>query len=235
MNSPSLNDNIPWKIWDAIYIMVFVFFASLLISGIIYSFDIDKENILLNAFIQITLPSISLLCVYFTLTVHYKVPFLSSLEIVVNRDNIKKYVSYGILISLMIFFCSVLISIGTFVVTNKYIDNPYKDYSTSQMQMITVLSIIIAPFFEEIFFRGFMQPAACKAMGNIPGVFFVAIIFTFIHQQYQSNVPALLIMVALSLVLGFSKLYLKSTVPCIIGHLLNNVYASLFLLMSINA
>lgn len=235
MNTAETNNNVPWSVWDAIYIMVFIFFVSLLISGVISYLNIDKENLLLNIIVQITLPAISLFCIYLTLTKFYKIPFLSSLGLTINKENIKKHITSGVFISFIIFFFSVIISITTFVVTNKIIENPYKEYTPSQMQIISLLSIFMAPFFEEIFFRGFMQPAACKSMGDIPGVFFVAVVFAFIHQQYLANIPAMCIMLALSLVLGFSRLYLKSTVPCIIGHLLNNVYASLFLLMSINA
>lgn len=223
------NNKVPWTIWDAIYIGFFVFFLSILVASIAHHFSIDPSNPLLVTSVQVFLPIMAIISVLFYVRFIYKAPVLDSLGLRITGANFKKYLFSGILLSFLILFSAMLISFITIVFTNRPMENPYENFSTEQLKIISILSILIAPIFEELYFRGFMQPAACKVIGNIPGTIFVAIVFALIHQQYLQYPAALMIIVCLALILGFARLYYNSTIPCIIGHMLNNVYATIWI------
>ncbi|MGD9581343.1 MAG: lysostaphin resistance A-like protein, partial [Vampirovibrionia bacterium] len=218
-----------WKIWDAVYIIIFTFFVGLLIAALLNYFNVDRTNTLIFGLIQIIIPIISISCVLFCVKYIYKQPILESLGLVITRENLYKYIKAGVIISILIYFSSLIISLISINITGEPLENPYKDFDYEQIKMISIIAILIAPLIEEIFFRGFMQPAACQAIGDIPGVLIVSAVFALSHQQYMQYPAAIAIILSLSLILGFSRLYFKSTVPGIIGHLLNNIYATLWI------
>lgn len=222
-------DQVPWKVWDAIYIMVFVFFVGLLVSASLHYFNVDKTNALVFTAIQVIIPILSICCVFFVVRYVYKVPLLESLGLSLTKENVYKFVNAGVLISILIYVSSMIISFVAINITGAPLENPYKGFDAERIKMISIIAILFAPVVEEVFFRGFMQPAACQAIGNIPGVIVVAIIFALSHQQYLQYPAAIAIILSLSLILGFSRLYFKSTIPGIFGHLLNNIYATLWI------
>lgn len=229
MNVLDKKDQVPWKVWDAIYIIVFVFFIDLLASFSLHFLNINNDNNIVKISIQLISFLLVFFCVFYVVRYVYKVPVLESLGLIITKENIYRYINAGVLISILIYFSSLLISLIAIAITGSPLENPYKEFDPEFMKIIAIIAICIAPFVEEIFFRGFMQPAACQAIGNIPGVIAVSIIFALLHSQYQDNLAAITIILSLSLILGFSRLYLKSTIPGIIGHLLNNIYATIWI------
>lgn len=228
MNLLDKKDQVPWKVWDAIYIIVFVFFIGLLFSALMSYLNVSNENIIVKVSIQLISFLLNLFCVFYVVRYVYKAPVVESLGLLITKDNIYRFLNAGVLISIMIYFSALFISLIAMAITGAPLENPYKGFDLQFMKIIAIIAICVAPFVEEIFFRGFMQPAVCQAIGNIPGVLLVSVIFALLHAQYQENLPAIAIILTLSLILGFSRLYLKSTIPGIIGHLLNNIYATLW-------
>lgn len=229
MSLEDKTNQVPWKVWDAIYIIVFVFFIGLFVSALLNYLNVDRENALIFALIQLIVPFCSLACVFFIIRYVYRVPLLESLGLLITKENIYKFINAGVLISIMIYISSLLISFITITITGAPLENPYKSFDAERLKMISIVAILFAPLVEEIFFRGFMQPAACQAIGNIPGVIAVSVIFALSHGQYLQYPAAIAIILSLSLILGFSRLYFKSTIPGILGHLLNNIYATLWI------
>lgn len=225
---------VPWKIWDAVYIFLLAFFLNILLSTLLTFTGIDVSNIAHQALLNISLPIFCLIAIFISIKYFYKVSIIETLGLFISKENLRLYISGGIFISILIFISSFLVEMGTRVITNNPVPNPYESFNAEQLKLIAVLAILIAPFFEEIFFRGFMQPAACQVIGNIPGVFFVSIVFTLIHQQYREYPSALLIIFILALIFGFSRLLFNSTIPGIIGHLINNLLAAMMVLSGNN-
>ena len=53
MNVLDKKDQVPWKVWDAIYIIVFVFFIGLLVSFSLHFLNISNDNNIVKISIQL--------------------------------------------------------------------------------------------------------------------------------------------------------------------------------------
>ena len=107
--------------------------------------------------------------------------------------------------------------------------NPYVNLPVEKLRIISLLAIFIAPVVEEIFFRGFMQPALIKTAGPFGGILITALIFGISHSQYLNYSVALVAVIAIGIILGVTRYYTNSVMPGIFAHLLNNLFAALSL------
>jgi len=89
-----------------------------------------------------------------------------------------------------------------------------------------MLLIVVAPFAEEVFFRGFLYQAFRNSFGVLPGALLSALIFGAIHLEFFKLVQLAILGVILALL--FEKT--KSLWPPIILHALNNTLAYIYLL-----
>ena len=90
--------------------------------------------------------------------------------------------------------------------------------STGIRIYFVLLATIIAPFFEEILFRGIALPIFAKRLGLGPAIILVAVIFAMIHGHVPSLVPLFLLSVALSV----AYIYTESLWVSIVMHGLFN-------------
>ena len=88
------------------------------------------------------------------------------------------------------------------------------------------LLIVVAPFAEELFFRGFLYQAFRNSFGVLPGALLSAVIFGAIHLEFFKLVQLAILGVILALL--FEKT--KSLWSPIMLHALNNTLAYIYLL-----
>ncbi len=81
--------------------------------------------------------------------------------------------------------------------------------------------MLIPPIIEETVFRGFIFPAFSKRFGVIIGALLSSLLFGFAHLQYNVGVYT----VVLGLLLCLLYIKLRSIVPGIFLHMLNNYLA----------
>jgi len=81
-----------------------------------------------------------------------------------------------------------------------------------------LVSIIIAPFIEEIFFRGFILQVLLKSIGKFWGSVITALIFAAVHFEFQSIMP----LIILAFILNTLYIKTKSIWTGIVFHILNN-------------
>lgn len=91
-------------------------------------------------------------------------------------------------------------------------------------------SILIAPFCEELFFRGFVLPGLLKEMSPLWAVFISAALFAIAHVDPGSFLP----LFAIGLALGFLRLRSGSTWAGICLHMLNNTLAALLIVLAMH-
>ncbi len=89
-----------------------------------------------------------------------------------------------------------------------------------------MLLIVVAPFAEELFFRGFLYQAFRNSFGVLPGALLSAVIFGAIHLEFFKLVQLAILGVILALL--FEKT--KSLWSPIMLHALNNTLAYIYLL-----
>jgi len=65
------------------------------------------------------------------------------------------------------------------------IDSPMKALlaDRTSVLLIAVLGTTLAPVFEEIVFRGFLQPLLVRSLGAAPGILLAAVPFGLLHLQ----------------------------------------------------
>ncbi len=83
-----------------------------------------------------------------------------------------------------------------------------------------LLAIFLLPFFEEVIFRGFLQPLLVQNLGDRGGVFATSLAFAMLHGE-SALVPVL----GLALLLGSLKLRTQRLSACYAVHALHNAIA----------
>jgi len=103
--------------------------------------------------------------------------------------------------------------------------NEFTQATQSHRSLALVALVLLPPIFEETIFRGFIFPALAKRMGLIGGAILSSAIFGIAHGQ-----PNLFVYTAiLGMLLCFMYVRLRSIVPGILLHMLNNYLAFLAL------
>ena len=226
-----IDEQQPWKISDVIFTYVFIFVLSLVIVGVLMYASIDSNMGLYTALVQLGLSLVTFLIVYSIVTRKYNVSFNEAFGI--DFDKTYFFLKNGLLAAVIIIITTSFINLmfsGYYGSSSE--ESPYDFMSADKIRAIVFLAIFIAPVIEEIFFRGFMQPALVKSMGAFPGIFMTAVIFGISHTQYINYDIALISVTCIGLILGVTKYYTNSILPGIFAHLLNNLLAVMSLLAS---
>jgi len=88
-----------------------------------------------------------------------------------------------------------------------------------------VATVILAPIIEELYFRGLILPAVAKRYGWLLGVVISSGFFAILHMQVNVIIYTFL----LGIVLSFFYIRLKSIIPGIVLHMINNLLAFIVL------
>lgn len=95
--------------------------------------------------------------------------------------------------------------------------------NTQSAYLLALFGIVVAPFVEEIFFRGLLYPALARRIGVGSSVVFTAALFAVIHQAQLAHawVPlAWLFIVGLALTIVRART--KSVATCVLIHIAYN-------------
>lgn len=83
--------------------------------------------------------------------------------------------------------------------------------------------LFIAPFVEEIIFRGFLYPAFNKHVGVIPSIIFTSLLFTLAHYpQIKGEYTFMLALFVLSVIITYARARTGSTFFAVIMHFIYN-------------
>jgi membrane protease YdiL (CAAX protease family) len=110
-------------------------------------------------------------------------------------------------------------------------DQPYSDYSSSELVILTAFATLVAPVLEELIFRGFVQSTFHKISPPVRSVLFTCLVFLLLHGSYFDNIKALTHVLVLGLCFGIWRERTQSLAPGMVAHLVNNGLASLILLL----
>ena len=106
---------------------------------------------------------------------------------------------------------------------NQAQNNEFTQSAGSNRNLALIALVLLPPIFEETIFRGFIFPAIAKRTGVIWGAVLSSAIFGIAHGQPNLFVYTTI----LGLLLCFMYLRLRSIVPGILLHMLNNYLAFL--------
>jgi len=100
-------------------------------------------------------------------------------------------------------------------------DMPMKDFIRTDFDLIVVGigAVTFGPLFEEIVFRGFLQPLFGKLLGMIPGIFATSMLFALPHgPQYGWHWQHLAVITAAGAIFGFIRWRTASTTASTVAH-----------------
>lgn len=110
-----------------------------------------------------------------------------------------------------------------------YLISDDSNFTSTQFKVIIMFVAVLGPFFEEVFFRGFLYRALKRHFGFWVGLIINAFIFSLIHWNIQVFLPIF----GLGIVLALLVERTGSLIPSIIMHILvNSVSLTMLLSMS---
>lgn len=221
------NNPVPWKIIDVVFVYVLILAMSVLAVGLLIISGIDNTNGVFPGILQLILSATMLLAIYLIVSKKYKTSFLNAFGL--SSSRMPKSLVQGIGVAFILVICTTLVSYGFSLLNHAPEQSPYNQMPQEKLRIISLLAIFVAPVVEEIFFRGFMQPALIKSIGIFGGIFATALIFGLSHAQYLDYNVALVAVTVIGLVLGMTRYYTGSVMPGMVAHLLNNFFAALSL------
>lgn len=108
-----------------------------------------------------------------------------------------------------------------FLLHTPQVPTPIDKLITSRLSLIlfVITAVIVAPFFEELLFRGFLQPLLSRSFGVIAGVLITAGLFGALHAPEYSWAWQYALVVSLAgAVFGWIRARTNSVIPGTIMH-----------------
>jgi hypothetical protein len=103
--------------------------------------------------------------------------------------------------------------------------------TTRSAWLLTIFGVAIAPFFEELFFRGFLYPALYKRLGFVAALIINSVFFAFIHGGQLAHAWApLLVLTIVGITLTLVRAHTQSVACSFLVHSAYNffLFASIF-------
>ncbi len=173
---------------------------------------------------------VAYLCIYLAFLVvfrlRYRKPVFSSLGWVRARYNVLTVVLGGIALAF-------LVSGLALVLRTPKVDSQLERLMESRaaLALLGPMAVTIAPFFEELFFRGFLQPLLSRSLGIIAGISITAIAFGSLHApEYDWAWQYALIITLVGAVLGWIRARTGSIIP---GTVLHACYNAVFVVAAV--
>lgn len=107
------------------------------------------------------------------------------------------------------------------------LDMPMKQFIRTDLDLLVVGigAVTFAPIFEEIIFRGFLQPLFCKAIGVAAGITATAALFALPHgSQYGWHWQHLLVITSAGAIFGYIRWRYASTTASTLAHSAYNAF-----------
>lgn len=133
-----------------------------------------------------------------------------------------KHIAVGLLASLLLVF---VFDAARYVTTGSVTPSWMETYrSAASVPLLAIALIVVAPFFEECLFRGFLQPGlAASKLGPHGTIFILSILFMLAHRP--TDVLSALEPLASGILLGVFRHQTKSTTTGIAMHAFCNLLA----------
>jgi uncharacterized protein len=91
--------------------------------------------------------------------------------------------------------------------------------------LLLIMSVTLAPLFEETIFRGYIYPVVARTFGVLPGVVFTGLIFGLMHaSQLGGNLPQVALLVGVGIVFTAVRARTGNVLPGYILHVSYNSF-----------
>jgi uncharacterized protein len=155
------------------------------------------------------------LCFWVTFKIRYDRPVLSSLGWRPSRFSPLLAVGCGVALAIL------LSLVGYAIHTPKDVKSPLDDLTATpgMLALFGLMAVTIAPLFEEMFFRGFVQPLLSRSLGTFAGVGVTAVVFGSLHAPEYGYVWQYAVCISLAgAAFGWVRARSNSIIPGTIMH-----------------
>ncbi len=229
----------PWGVYGVLGFCVFFLVVIFIVSA--FGFGIHafrhgirdaaalQKAVTHNAFVLIPIQAIvyalSLGFLYVNVRVYHGVEFWKSLRWNLTRGVFAlRYVAMGSLAAVVIQIASGLAAPKKKLPIDELLSSPGAVY------LLMAFGILVAPFVEELFFRGYFYPVVARAGGVGVGIFTTAAFFAAIHvQQLWGGWVQMLLILFVGLILTYVRARTGSVLASYLVHLSYN--STIFFLM----
>jgi uncharacterized protein len=105
--------------------------------------------------------------------------------------------------------------------------------SPINLALFGVLAVTLAPLFEELFFRGFLQPLLSRTFGVLTGILITSFVFGLLHAPEYAWAWQYVVAVSLAgIVFGWVRARMNSIVPSTVMHACYNTVFVIALIVS---
>jgi membrane protease YdiL (CAAX protease family) len=164
--------------------------------------------------VQVAFYGFIYLALYFTLKSRYGKPVFPSLGWRRTRFNAGIAVLGGAILALAISGLAALLH-------TPQVPSPLDRFLKSpvNLALFSALAVTLAPVFEELFFRGFLQPLLSRTFGVLSGILITALVFGCLHAPEYSYAWQYVVAVsAAGAVFGWVRARTNSIIPSTIMH-----------------
>ncbi len=230
-----------WKVKDVLnvfigaFVLEFIFYLILKLSGVREYMLYISDNSVLSAgmlFILYVVQSLGLLIPFWYFVIRkygLEIEQLGFKWIGVGRTLAWIFAAYIFYIGLSIFVITFFSAVGIGSLGFEPQQSIFEFFGTDIIGIMFAgfIAIVVAPFVEEIFFRGFVLNTLVARIGAGWGIALTALIFASVHFEFQSIVP----LIILAFVLNILYVRTNSIWPGILFHIGNNAVAFFVLLL----
>ena len=232
-SEPAPSENPPWSGWDVLRIVVVGVVAIAICSiGILTlalrrhhhtAADLERDPLLILP-AQAIAYVVIVIFMYVLVTRERRKPFWSAV-----RWNFPQhwyaFGAIGVIVAISGQMLSALLPIPKSLPIDQFFRNPADAYA------MAAFGVLLAPFVEEMFFRGFLYPVLARRLGVRIGVVLTALPFALLHSsQLGSAWGPLLVLFVVGLVLTGVRAVTKSVAASTLVHMGYNftLFAMLF-------
>ena len=230
--SPPVKTFPVWSGWDVMFLVFFTSFSAIVLATlgnsishllqIKFSFarvllHADNEGLYLILY-QAILDGVILLFIFFTITLKYNSPFFESIKWNPMRPlRIGFFIPMGIVLALAVMGISTLFPSPSDLPIEKLLRQPHAAF------FFASLGIVVAPFVEEVIFRGFIYPVVERWVGSYGAIIATAALFAGVHiGKLWGSWPAIGLILVVGLTLSVVRAKTDSLFPSFVIHLAYN-------------
>jgi membrane protease YdiL (CAAX protease family) len=192
-----------------------IFFILLVIGGfaLVYpKLKTDQGSLLLP--MQFVLYAFVYLSFRLVFGLKYGKPVFASLGWCRSKFNLAVAAVGGVLLAF-------LVSALAYLVHTPQVPSPVESLMGSPvlLALFGIMAVTVAPLFEELFFRGFIQPLLSRTFGVVAGILMTAIVFGALHApEYSLAWQYALAVSIVGAVLGWVRSASNSIIPSTVMH-----------------
>lgn len=218
-------ENPPWSLWDVIAIAL-VALGAISVCGLIGGaiairiYKLTPVAIQHNSLIAVPTEAVAYLVtlIFMAFVVRSRrFPFWKTIGWHWPK-GILRYAVVGFVLAISIGFLSNFLPIPKQLPIEKYFAN------TTGAWVLAIFGVTLAPFMEELFFRGFLYPVLARPLGMIPSIIITSLAFALIHSPQLATAWApLLLILTVGLVITTLRANTRSLIPGLMVHIAYNL------------